>query len=78
MKHCFLTLTHTMQQLFITLGIILLILGVAWPLISKLPFGRLPGDIYIEKENFTFYFPLATGLLISIVLSLLLWLWMRK
>ncbi|GJL74505.1 MAG TPA: DUF2905 domain-containing protein [Nitrosomonas sp.] len=67
-----------MQQLLIILGIILLILGVAWPLLSKLPFGRLPGDIYIEKENFTFYFPLTTGILISIVLSLLLWLWMRK
>jgi len=67
-----------MQQLLITLGIILLILGVAWPLFSKLPFGRLPGDIYIERENFTFYFPLTTGLLISIVLSILLWLWIRK
>jgi ribose/xylose/arabinose/galactoside ABC-type transport system permease subunit len=67
-----------MQQLLITLGVILLILGVTWPLLSKLPFGQLPGDIYIERENFTFYFPLTTGLLISIVLSVLLWLWMRK
>ena len=40
--------------------------------------GRLPGDIVIERENFTFYFPLMTGLLISIVLSVLLWFWMRK
>ncbi|MBX3628779.1 MAG: DUF2905 domain-containing protein [Nitrosomonas sp.] len=67
-----------MQKPLITLGIILLILGAIWPLLSKLPFGRLPGDIYIEKENFTFYFPLTTGLLISIVLSVLLWFWMRK
>ena len=67
-----------MQQLLITLGIILLILGMGWPLLSKLPLGRLPGDIYIERENFTFYFPLTTGLLISAVLSVLLWLWMRK
>ncbi|MCB1936709.1 MAG: DUF2905 domain-containing protein [Nitrosomonas sp.] len=67
-----------MQQLLITLGIILLIIGIAWPHLSKLPFGRLPGDIYIERENFTFYFPLTTGLLISIVLSIFLWLWMRK
>ncbi|SER45709.1 Protein of unknown function [Nitrosomonas sp. Nm51] len=67
-----------MQQLLITLGIILLIIGLAWPLLSRLPFGRLPGDIYIQKENFTFYFPLTTGLLISIILSVLLWLWMRK
>jgi len=68
----------TMQQLLIILGVILLILGVAWPLLSKLPLGRLPGDIIIERENFTFYFPLTTGILISIILSLLLWLWMRK
>lgn len=67
-----------MQKLLITLGILLLILGVAWPLLSKFPFGRLPGDIYIERENFTFFFPLTTGILISIVLSVLLWLWMRK
>ena len=67
-----------MQKLLITLGIILLILGVARPLLSKFPFGRLPGDIVIERENFTFYFPLTTGLLISIVLSVLLWFWMRK
>jgi len=67
-----------MQQLLITLGIILLILGMGWQLLSKLPLGRLPGDIYIERENFTFYFPLTTGLLISAVLSVLLWLWMRK
>ncbi|MCC6922463.1 MAG: DUF2905 domain-containing protein [Nitrosomonas sp.] len=67
-----------MQQLLITLGVFLLILGIAWPLLSKLPFGRLPGDIYIERENFTFYFPLTTGILISVVLSVLLWLVMRK
>jgi hypothetical protein len=67
-----------MQKLFIILGIFFLVLGVAWPLLSKLPFGRLPGDIYIERENFSFYFPLMTGLLISVVLSLILWWWTRK
>jgi len=67
-----------MQQLFITLGIILLLIGLAWPLLSKLPFGRLPGDIYIERENFNFYFPLMTGLLVSAVLSLILWWFTRK
>lgn len=67
-----------MQQLLITLGVILLLLGLAWPLLSKLPWGRLPGDIYIERENFSFYFPVMTGFLVSIVLSLLLWWWMRK
>lgn len=67
-----------MQQLLIALGVILLLLGLAWPLLSKLPWGRLPGDIYIERENFSFYFPVMTGFLVSIVLSLLLWWWMRK
>ncbi len=67
-----------MQQLLITLGIILLLIGVAWPLLSKLPFGRLPGDIMIERENFSFYFPLMTGLLVSAVLSLILWWFTRK
>ena len=67
-----------MQQLLITLGIILLLLGLAWPLLSKLPFGRLPGDIIIQRENFSFYFPLMTGLLISVVLSLILWWFTRK
>ncbi|MBA3756928.1 MAG: DUF2905 domain-containing protein [Nitrosomonas sp.] len=66
-----------MQQLLITLGILLLLLGIAWPWLAQLPLGRLPGDIHIERENFSFHFPLITGLLISIVLSLILW-WMRK
>jgi hypothetical protein len=67
-----------MQKLFIVLGLFFLLLGAAWPLLSKLPFGRLPGDIYIERENFSFYFPLTTGLLVSVVLSLILWWWTRK
>lgn len=66
-----------MQQLLITLGILLLVLGLLWPWLSQLPLGRLPGDIHIERENFSFHFPLMTSLLISVVLSLILW-WMRK
>ncbi|MDP1786314.1 MAG: DUF2905 domain-containing protein [Nitrosomonas sp.] len=66
-----------MQQLLITLGILLLVLGLLWPWLSQLPLGRLPGDFHIERENFSFHFPLMTGLLISVVLSLILW-WMRK
>jgi hypothetical protein len=67
-----------MQRLLIVLGILLLVAGVAWPWLSKLPFGRLPGDIIIERENFRLYFPLTTGLLVSLLLSLLLWWWSRK
>jgi hypothetical protein len=67
-----------MQRLLILLGLLLLLVGLAWPWLSKLPFGRLPGDITIERENFSFYFPLTTGLLVSILLTLLLWWWSRK
>lgn len=66
-----------MQQLLIILGILLLVMGLLWPWLSQLPLGRLPGDFHIERENFSFHFPLMTGLLISIVLSLILW-WVRK
>lgn len=66
-----------MQQLLITFGILLLIVGLLWPWISQLPLGRLPGDIHIERENFSFHFPLMTGLLISVVLTVIFWL-LRK
>ncbi len=67
-----------MQRLLILLGLLLLLVGLAWPWLSKLPLGRLPGGITIERENFSFYFPLTTGLLVSALLSLLLWWWSRK
>ena len=66
-----------MQQFLISLGVILLVMGLAWPWISQLPLGRLPGDIHVERENYSFHFPLMTGLVISAVLSLILW-WLRK
>ncbi|MCB0278952.1 MAG: DUF2905 domain-containing protein [Calditrichaeota bacterium] len=58
-----------MQRLLILIGITLLLIGLFWPQLSKLPFGHLPGDIIIRKENFTFYFPLTTMILISLILS---------
>jgi hypothetical protein len=58
-------------------GVVLVVLGLAWPLLSKLGLGRLPGDIRVERDGFTFYFPLTTGLIVSIVLSLILW-FLRK
>ena len=45
-----------------------------WPLLQKIGLGRLPGDIVIERENFRFYFPIVTSLIISVILSLVLWL----
>ncbi|GAB1718415.1 MAG: DUF2905 domain-containing protein [Nitrosospira sp.] len=67
-----------MHRPLILFGVLLILVGVAWPWLSKLPFGRLPGDIIVERENFRFYFPLTTGLLLSAILSLLLWWWYRK
>jgi hypothetical protein len=67
-----------MHRPLILFGVLLILVGIAWPWLSKLPLGRLPGDIVVERENFRFYFPLATGLLVSVVLSLLLWWWFRK
>lgn len=71
-----------MQEIGKTLiifGIILIGLGLLLTFINKIPFlGRLPGDIYIQKKNFSFYFPIATSILISIILSILFWLWSRR
>ena len=60
-----------MQKLLITIGIILLVTGLFWPLITKLGLGRLPGDIVIKREGFAFYFPLTTMIVVSIVLTLI-------
>ncbi len=63
-----------MSKFLITLGIVLIVVGLAWPWLTKLGLGRLPGDIVIEREGFSFYFPLATSLLISAALTLIFWL----
>ena len=66
-----------MQKILIVLGGIFLALGILWRWLQKLPFGRLPGDIFIKREGFQFFFPLTTCILISIVLTVLFWI-MRK
>ncbi len=63
-----------MSRTLIIFGLVLVAAGLLWPFLTKLGLGRLPGDIVIERENFTFYLPLATSLLISVVLSLIFWL----
>jgi len=67
----------SMGRLLIVLGAILLVAGIAWPLLTRLGLGRLPGDIVVERGNFRFYFPLVTSLVISLVLTLLFWLFRR-
>ena len=66
-----------MQRALIVIGLCLLIAGLAWPLIGKLPLGRLPGDIVIDRPGFKFYFPLTTGILFSLVVSALAWLFRK-
>jgi hypothetical protein len=66
-----------MQRLLIAAGLILLIAGLLWPWLSRLPLGRLPGDIRIVRAGFSFHFPIVSCIVISILLSLLLWIWRR-
>jgi hypothetical protein len=66
-----------MSRFLIVAGVVLVAVGLAWPWLSKLGLGRLPGDIHIVREGYSFYFPITTGLVVSIVLSVILWL-LRK
>ncbi len=63
-----------MSRALIIFGIVLVAAGLLWPFIGRLGLGRLPGDIVIERPGFSFYFPLMTSLIISVVLSVILWL----
>ena len=63
-----------MQKTLIILGVLILLVGLLWPWLGALPLGRLPGDIVIEKEGFRLYVPITTMLLVSAVVTLILWL----
>ncbi|PIQ95648.1 MAG: hypothetical protein COV67_13800 [Nitrospinae bacterium CG11_big_fil_rev_8_21_14_0_20_56_8] len=63
--------------MLITLGIVLLLAGLLWPWMGKLGLGRLPGDIVVRRENFQFYFPITTCILISAVMTFLVWLFRK-
>jgi hypothetical protein len=66
-----------MARFLIIAGIALVVIGLLWPWLSKLGLGRLPGDVVIRRENFTFYFPIVTCLLLSAAATLLFWLFRR-
>jgi hypothetical protein len=66
-----------MAKWLITVGIILVALGVLWPVLAKLGLGSLPGDIKFERKGFTFYFPFTTGLIVSVLITLILWIFRR-
>ena len=70
---------ESLGRLLLLFGVVLVVLGGLLFLAGKVPFlGRLPGDIVIERKNFTFYFPLATSILLSILLTLVLSLFGRR
>jgi len=62
------------QRVLISLGVGLIVIGLLWPYLAKLGLGKLPGDIVIRRDNFNFYFPISTCILISVVLTGLFWL----
>jgi hypothetical protein len=62
-----------MARFLIVLGLVILVAGLLWPWLSQIGLGRLPGDIVIERENMTLYFPLMICLLLSVLFSLVLW-----
>jgi formate hydrogenlyase subunit 3/multisubunit Na+/H+ antiporter MnhD subunit len=66
-----------MQRLLIVAGVIAIIVGIAWPWLVRLGLGRLPGDFHVQRDGFSFYFPLTTSIVVSIVISLIIWLLRR-
>jgi hypothetical protein len=70
---------NQLGKTLILFGLILVAVGIILTLAGRIPFlGRLPGDIYVQKKNFTFYFPITTSILLSILLSALLYLISRR
>jgi hypothetical protein len=69
---------HPIARLLISLGVLLILAGVGWQFGGRfLRLGRLPGDIELHRENVHFYFPIVTSIVVSVVLSLILWLWRK-
>jgi hypothetical protein len=64
---------RAMARFLIVLGLAILVIGLLWPYLSRIGLGRLPGDIVIERDNISLYFPLVTCLLLSLLFSLVLW-----
>lgn len=66
-----------MNRLLVILGTALIVIGLAWPWVKRLPLFRLPGDIVVDRPGFKFFFPITTMLLVSVVVSLIAWLMRR-
>jgi hypothetical protein len=63
----------SVQKIFILIGILFIVIGLLFPYLSKLPLFKLPGDIVVDKPNFKFYFPITSMILLSILISVILW-----
>ena len=61
-----------MQKVIILIGLAIVVIGVLYPYLRKLPFGQLPGDIFYKSDNFSFVFPVVTCIIISIILTVIL------
>jgi hypothetical protein len=66
-----------MNRLLIILGTTLVVAGLLWPWLRRMPLFHLPGDIIIDRPGFKFFFPITTMLLVSVTISLLAWLFRR-
>ena len=66
-----------MQRTLVIIGLALVVIGLTWPWLSRLPLGRLPGDIVIDRPSFKLYLPLTTMILVSALISFILWLFRR-
>ena len=72
-------MSHDLGRALVVTGSVIVVVGLVLIFADRIPFlGRLPGDIIVKKRNFTLYFPIATGLVLSLVLTLLLSLWARR
>ena len=60
-----------MQKILIYIGLIILVIGLLWPLLKELPIGRMPGDIVLQKDKFTFYFSIITCSVVSLIISII-------
>ncbi len=67
-----------MQKVLIIIGIAILAIGLLWPWLGKLPLGRLPGDIVVDRPGLKVFFPITTMILLSLVLSAAVWLFSKK
>jgi hypothetical protein len=62
-----------MQRILVMVGLLTVAAGLAWPWLSKLPWGRLPGDIHVVRDGFSFHFPIVTCLLVSLLITIVVW-----